>query len=385
MTQYLAGFNLDDINQYFAGFNIDGTINPIFGLAIQTIIVGFLTLLFILVYICVIQQQDSSSGLSSPFKVRSGGSSTGALSRNSSSDSLCDVSMGLKKEEQLTARSNATPTSNDRVLSASSFQKFNVLSVTKVSYNTKLIRFEIPYGRPLGLSIGRHISVRAEIEGSKVIRAYTPCSRPDQCGYFDLLVKSYEYGKLSPYLHSLRPGHAVDIRGPVGRFQYRPNQHTHIGLIAGGTGLTPCLQVVRCVLEVQATGSPGPGLSMPVKEGEEKDHTRFTLFFQNRSEEDVLLREQLDSLAKRFPTKFRVLYFLSNPSSVEYGKNDDSEYRGYITSNTSLLQELLHPDVCPYVCICGPSGFNDNVKKALTQMGHIEEGDPEGRNSTIYT
>jgi len=44
-------------------------------------------------------------------------------------------------------------------------------------------------------------------------------------------------------------GQSLDVRGPVGRFKYAKNSYRHIGLVAGGTGLTPCLQLVRCVLE----------------------------------------------------------------------------------------------------------------------------------------
>ena len=35
----------------------------------------------------------------------------------------------------------------------------------------------------------------------------------------------------------------VQVRGPVGHFKYTKNQYKRVGLIAGGTGLTPCLQV----------------------------------------------------------------------------------------------------------------------------------------------
>lgn len=322
------------------------------------------------------------------------------------SKSMCDVSVGLRNEE---LRSSASCTSlaaaaqDERVLSAAAFREFKVLKVTKVSHNTKLIRFEIPHGKSLGLSIGRHITVRARINNhdgeagsadtsTKVMRAYTPTSRPDQQGYFDLLVKSYEYGKLSPYLHCLRPGSAVEVRGPVGRFKYSPNRYTapqSMGLIAGGTGLTPCLQVIRCVLEGQGDKSSAV-----------EDKTCFTLLFQNRTEEDILLREELDALVAKFPKRLRVIYFLSNPTGSEFGASQakggarsnttsdgyGTEVRGYI--NEQVVQSILRPERCPYVCVCGPSGFNACVKKLLEGVGHVDEaadsGDQVG-NPTIYT
>lgn len=327
------------------------------------------------------------------------------------SKSLCDVSEGLRSEELRSSQSFnslAAAADDQRVLSAAAFRDFKVLKVTKVSYNTKLIRFEIPHGKSLGLSIGRHITVRARIsnhdgDGSnhedhatsnKVMRAYTPTSRPDQTGYFDLLVKSYEYGKLSPYLHALKPGKTVEVRGPVGRFKYTPNRFLapqSMGLIAGGTGLTPCLQVIRCVLEGNGKTD---GKAEPVV-----DNTCFTLLFQNRTEADILLREELDALVEKYPTRLRVIYFLSNCSGSEFGTGKSAEpragskdaygteVRGYI--NAAVVEDILHPSRCPYVAICGPSGFNNCVKKLLEAVGHVDEvtdGDAAKRPTpTIYT
>ena len=59
-------------------------------------------------------------------------------------------------------------------------------------------------------------------------------------------MKKYADGKMSSHIGQLRVGDMLEFRGPVGRFKYAPNQYKRIGLIAGGTGLTPCLQVRRC-------------------------------------------------------------------------------------------------------------------------------------------
>jgi ferredoxin-NADP reductase len=51
-------------------------------------------------------------------------------------------------------------------------------------------RFALP--RPddvLGLPIGQHISVSAEINGKEIMRSYTPTSSDDDLGHFDLLIK----------------------------------------------------------------------------------------------------------------------------------------------------------------------------------------------------
>lgn len=275
-------------------------------------------------------------------------------------DEGADVSMGLRREQGLTSSTAlnqlAEASDDERVLNPAVFKKFRVLQVTKISHNTRLIRFEIPFGKSLGLPIGRHITVRAEINGNKVMRAYTPTSRPDQCGYFDLLVKVYEYGKMSTHLHSLVPGATLEVRGPVGRFKYTKNMYKCMGFVAGGTGLTPCLQVIRCILD-----------------GKDKDGdvTSFVLLFQNRTEEDILLRDELDEYAKKHSDRLNIQYFLSNPSTKEWGSIKTNEHRGYI--DKSKIQTYLEPNKCQMIGVCGPSGFNNSIQQLLYSAGHSEE------------
>jgi len=165
---------------------------------------------------------------------------------------------------------------------------------------------------------------------------------------------------MSSYLHSLKPGSAVEVRGPIGRFKYQPNEHSCIGLIAGGTGLTPCLQVVRCVLQ-QADAAV-----------RELDKTKFVLFFQNRTEQDILLHDELDELSRLYSDRLNVVYYLSNPTSETFGRAAN-EVRGYI--GAASIQSAMSPAACPFVCICGPSGFNDSIKALLLTAGHTDSGD----------
>lgn len=66
-------------------------------------------------------------------------------------------------------------------------------------YNTHLFsftryRFALPNKDDvLGLPIGQHISVQAEINGKNIMRSYTPTSSDDDLGHFDLLVKVIIY------------------------------------------------------------------------------------------------------------------------------------------------------------------------------------------------
>jgi len=283
--------------------------------------------------------------------------STPASQTTKSSDGSehVDISCSLRKEERYSSKGNLV--GNDSVLSASQFREFTVLKTTKLSHNSKLIRFELHPDKTLGLKVGRHITVRAEIDENKVMRSYTPTTRIDQKGYFDLLIKSYEYGKMSTYLTNLQVGQRLQVRGPIGRFQYNINQYPTMGFIAGGTGITPCLQVIRTLLECADF---------------KEDNTKFLLFYQNRTEDDILLYDEILSLQSHNSSRLTCFYFLSCSQSDTWGTSTKSnQYKGYISKD--MINKYMNFELCPWVGICGPSGFNDSVKQLLKTTGHSED------------
>lgn len=110
----------------------------------------------------------------------------------------------------------------------------------------------------------------------------------DSSGYIDLLIKEYPNGNVSKYVHSLKAGQTVKVKGPFVSFDYVPNSRKEIGLIAGGTGITPMIQVIRTIF------------SNP------EDNTKVSLIFANIAEEDILLRDYLEGLRDKFPDRFKV-------------------------------------------------------------------------------
>ena len=57
------------------------------------------------------------------------------------------------------------------------------------SHNTSVFRLLLPDGFRLGLPVGQHISLQAEINGKTVTRSYTPITLDSVVGYVDVLIK----------------------------------------------------------------------------------------------------------------------------------------------------------------------------------------------------
>lgn len=66
-------------------------------------------------------------------------------------------------------------------------------------------------------------------------------------------------------------------------------------MIAGGTGITPMLQIIRAALK-----NPD-------------DRTKLSLIYANVNHEDILLKKELDELAERNKGRFKLYYVLNNP------------------------------------------------------------------------
>lgn len=212
-----------------------------------------------------------------------------------------------------------------------------LVSKKSISHDVRIFRFALPSAdQLLGLPVGKHIFLCATIDGKLCMRAYTPTSPVDVVGHFELLIKVYFKGEhpkfpngglMSQHLDSLPIGSVLDIKGPLGHIHYtgcgnflmdgsKKRFARRLAMIAGGTGITPMYQVIQAVLE------------------DPEDLTEMHLVYANRSEDDILLQEELDGWASRRPGQFKVWYV------IDQSKREGWRYStGFITE--SILREHI--------------------------------------------
>jgi len=238
-----------------------------------------------------------------------------------------------------------------------------------LSHDTRLFRFELPSPEHcLGLPIGQHIYLSAKINGSLVVRPYTPTSSDEDLGHMDLVIKVYhanvhpkfpDGGKMTQHLESMAVGDTIDVRGPSGLLQYegkgsfaiKPDKksspsHTKVNkvsMIAGGTGITPMLQLIRAVFR------------------DPDDTTCLSLLFANQTEDDILLRTELEEVAEQHPDRFQLWYTVDRPTE---GWKYSS---GFITSDT-IETALFPPASDNLVLMCGPPPM---INFAYSKPGQI--------------
>ncbi|CAG7946196.1 unnamed protein product [Penicillium nalgiovense] len=241
-----------------------------------------------------------------------------------------------------------------RVLNPTEFQNFVLKEKNEISHNVAIYRFALPRSTDiLGLPIGQHISLAATIEGQpkEVVRSYTPISSDNEAGYFDLLIKAYPQGNISKYLTELKIGDNMKVRGPKGAMVYTPNMCRHIGMISGGTGITPMLQVIKAIIR-----------NRPRNGG--NDTTKVDLIFANVNPEDILLKDQLEELEKE-DDGFRVYYVLNNPPEGWTGGV------GFVTPDM-IKERLPAPAADVKILLCGPPPMVSAMKKATEALGYTK-------------
>jgi NAD(P)H-flavin reductase len=153
------------------------------------------------------------------------------------------------------------------------------------------------------------------------------------------------------------------VKGPKGQFNYSPTLSREIGMIAGGTGITPMLQIIRAALK-----NP-------------QDNTRLSLIYANVNYEDILLKKELDELADKYSSRFKVFYVLNNaPSGWTGGVGFVS--KGQIETHLPASRDDIKILLCgmcishyqilqpyEYVCRASPHDDRNEVSIPLSFLG----------------
>ncbi|KAG7667132.1 putative NADH--cytochrome b5 reductase 1 [Nannochloris sp. 'desiccata'] len=219
-----------------------------------------------------------------------------------------------------------------------------------LTHNTRRFRFVLPHeDQQLGLPVGQHITIKAALpDGTEIMRPYTPTSEGYQRGYVDFVIKVYPQGRMTQAMDILEIGDSLLFKGPKGRFQYAPRGKRAYGMLAGGTGITPMYQLMQAVLK------------------DPNDPTKLSLIFANVSEDDILLREEIDDLAARNPDRLSVYYVL-NEANAEWTGG-----KGFITADM-IQMYLPAPADDVAVVRCGPLPMMEAMKGHLNTLGYSVE------------
>lgn len=198
-----------------------------------------------------------------------------------------------------------------------------------------------------GFLPGQHVTLRAEIGGEDVRRNYSICATPGEP--LRVAIKRVRGGAFSSWAtRELSAGATIEAMPPHGTFTwtFRPGTRaTYVG-IAGGSGITPILSILKTGLKVEP-------------------ESRFTLLYGNRSSNSIMFLEELAALKNRHLGRLQVYHFLT-------AEADDVElFNGRIDAARmeTVLETLIDPAVIEAAFICGPGAMMDAAEAALHGAG----------------
>mmetsp|Transcript_2731 Transcript_2731/g.10494 ORF Transcript_2731/g.10494 Transcript_2731/m.10494 type:complete len:456 (-) Transcript_2731:1854-3221(-) len=236
----------------------------------------------------------------------------------------------------------------------SRFKKFKIIEREQLTPDTFRIRIALDSAEAIsGLSITSCILIKDWVGTQQTLtRAYTPVSEPGQRGHMDIVIKVA--GRLSKILSKKKVGDHIEIKGPINKFYYGgPNTLSSVSMLAGGSGITPHFQLLRVILN------------------DPNDHTPVHMLYASRSTDDIILRNELDELAKKHPDQFSLTYVVD-----KIGPGDEEESwkkAGHVIGriDEKLITEHLHApgDTNGKLFICGPGGMIEDM------IGHFTNHD----------
>lgn len=225
------------------------------------------------------------------------------------------------------------------------YKEYQVRSISELNHNIVSITVDPP-GSPTEWRPS--CFARIYTDDTRVFRAYTPISLNMSSG-LRFAIKLYKGGMLSEHIRKKRVGDRLKIEFPIEKRAYIENEFRSILMIAGGTGVTPMVQILEH------------------RHHSTTDATVFTLLFCNRTKSDVFLKDFLN----RYNAFCNVVYLFDSTSS-----DAESTYGGekYAVSASILKNYTEDEDKkqVDFIYVSGPCGMLEAICGAKEAGGQGE-------------
>jgi ring-1,2-phenylacetyl-CoA epoxidase subunit PaaE len=239
------------------------------------------------------------------------------------------------------------------------FHSLRVKSVTPDTDEAVIVSFDVPASlqHEFQFTQGQHLTLRTQLNGKEERRSYSICSGVDD-GELRIGVRRVSGGVMSGWINqSLKTGESIDVLPPEGRFfvPIDASQARHYLGIAGGSGITPILAIMKTVLAREPL-------------------SQFTLIYANRRQASTMFKEELEDLKNSYLTRLT----LHTVFSQEHMDSPLNSGRLTQAKLGEFLGSLIKPQNLNHIFVCGPHGFNDEADAALLAAGvpaehiHIE-------------
>ena len=235
------------------------------------------------------------------------------------------------------------------------FYPLTVAEIVPETAEANSIRFEIPpeLRERFAFKAGQHLTLKATIGGEEVRRNYSLCTAPDEQDWM-VTVKRIAGGLFSNWVgDTLKAGDIVDVLPPHGSFttDFAASARRHIVGIAGGSGITPVLSLLRTTLR-------------------EEPQSRFTLLYGNRDSSSIIFLDKLAELKDRYLGRLSLHHFLAEE------EGDIDLFNGMLDRarcDEAITALVGDPASIDAWFICGPGPMMDAAEGALLDRNIVRD------------
>ncbi|UCE65556.1 MAG: cytochrome-b5 reductase [Candidatus Zixiibacteriota bacterium] len=224
--------------------------------------------------------------------------------------------------------------------------KYKIIEKQPVTHDTSRFRFALPPNIDFKFLPGDHVKIYPNPQNPLEFKPYTPTTIPDIKGYFELIIKHYPNGKVSGYMKERGLGDEIGMSGPDKGGHFEDGMAKRVGMVAGGTGITPMISMIRSILSRRL-------------------EVDIFLLFANKSVDDIILKDEFDKYADKYDNFDRFYILDKGPEGWQMGE-------GRITKDL-MNEKLFGPSDDTVIFVCGPPMMQINLKKQLLELGHQSE------------
>lgn len=241
------------------------------------------------------------------------------------------------------------------------FYSLSVADLQRETPNAVTVHFSVPgeLEEKFKYKAGQYLTLRFSVKGQEVRRAYSMSSSPLE-SHLAVTVKEVEGGLVSPLINrSLKVGDQIEVMPPEGRFtvDLDADLRRSFYFFGAGSGITPLMSLIKTILE-------------------EEPQSSVFLLYGNHNEENIIFKEALDKLQKRYSGQLIVKYLLSQPTRevskgigglFKKGKISWAGAVGRIDGKTIpiFLEEYPCRTKEALYFVCGPTGMMQTVEQHL--------------------
>lgn len=221
-----------------------------------------------------------------------------------------------------------------------------LLEVIQETPDVKAFRFEYPKDKDFSFYPGQFMMVYFINDPEiKQGRAYSISSSPENRKYLEIALD--KVAKFTEKMFFLKGGEVLKFKGPYGKFYFDESIKNSLLLVAGGTGITPLMGIIRYCAD-------------------KKLSNKINFLYSVKTPESIIYRKELEALKSKN---------MNFDYSVTITRLEEDSYWNGRTGRIDIdfLKENIK-DAKETICfLCGPNDFVKSVIAMLEGLG-VEKG-----------